>query len=164
MLCTMKSKSWEHSSNTNSCLMVAELETLLASQAIIMKYGSMDKFLSIELKAKIRLKRSYDNHDRIDGCLTEYVYCMISEFANDGVLCWLPPIYKDFVIGYSMQGESFTFHGLWTQTENCESCGDPRLAIRNTRYAYNSRSHDQCVVNPHIQVDNRIRSSITVPK
>jgi hypothetical protein len=43
-------------------------------------------------------------------------------------------------------------------------CGDPGLAIRNTRYAYNSRSHDQCVMNPHIRVDNRITSSITVPK
>jgi hypothetical protein len=43
------------------------------------------------------------------------------------------------------------------------SCGDPRLAIRNTRYAYNSQSHDQCVVNPHIRVDNRIISSITLP-
>jgi hypothetical protein len=43
------------------------------------------------------------------------------------------------------------------------SCGDPRLPIWNTRYAYNSRSHDQCVVNPHIQVDNRITSSFTVP-
>jgi hypothetical protein len=42
-------------------------------------------------------------------------------------------------------------------------CGDPGLPIRNTRYAYNSRSHDQCVVNPHIRVDNRIISSITVP-
>jgi hypothetical protein len=47
----------------------------------------------------------------------------------------------------------------------CESicCGDPRLPIRNTRYAYNSWSHDQCVMNPHIRVDNRITSSITVP-
>jgi hypothetical protein len=42
-------------------------------------------------------------------------------------------------------------------------CGDPRLAIRNTRYAYNSRSHDQCVVNPHNRVDSRITSSIIVP-
>jgi hypothetical protein len=41
-------------------------------------------------------------------------------------------------------------------------CGDPGLPIRNTRYAYNSRSHDQCVVNPHIRVDTRITSSITV--
>jgi hypothetical protein len=41
-------------------------------------------------------------------------------------------------------------------------CGDPGLAIQNTRYAYNSRSHDQCVVNPHIQVDNKITSSIIV--
>jgi hypothetical protein len=43
------------------------------------------------------------------------------------------------------------------------SCGDPCLPIRNTRYAYNSQSHDQCVVNPHIWLDNRITSSITVP-
>jgi hypothetical protein len=41
-------------------------------------------------------------------------------------------------------------------------CGDPGLAIRNTRYAYNSQSHDQCVMNPHIRVDNIIISSITV--
>jgi hypothetical protein len=37
--------------------MVVELEALLASQAKIMKYGSMDKFLSIELEANIYLKR-----------------------------------------------------------------------------------------------------------
>jgi hypothetical protein len=43
------------------------------------------------------------------------------------------------------------------------SCGDPGLPIQNTWYAYNSRSHDQCVVNPHIRVDNKITSSITVP-
>jgi hypothetical protein len=36
--------------------MVVELETLLASQAKIMKYGLMDKFLSIELEANICLK------------------------------------------------------------------------------------------------------------
>jgi hypothetical protein len=42
------------------------------------------------------------------------------------------------------------------------SCGDPGLPIRNTRYAYNSRSHDQCVVNPHIQVDSRVTSSVIV--
>jgi hypothetical protein len=42
-------------------------------------------------------------------------------------------------------------------------CGDPGLPIRNTRYASNSRSHDQCVVNPHIRVDNRFTSSFTVP-
>jgi hypothetical protein len=41
-------------------------------------------------------------------------------------------------------------------------CGNPGLPIRNTRYAYNSRSHDQCVVNPHIRVDNGITSSITI--
>jgi hypothetical protein len=36
--------------------MVAELETLLASQARIMKYRLMDKFFSIELEANIYLK------------------------------------------------------------------------------------------------------------
>jgi hypothetical protein len=41
-------------------------------------------------------------------------------------------------------------------------CGDPGLPLRNTRYAYNSRSHDQCVVNPHIRVDNRITSSFAI--
>jgi hypothetical protein len=43
------------------------------------------------------------------------------------------------------------------------NCGDPGLPIRNTRYAYNSRSHDQCIVNQHIRVNTRITSSITVP-
>jgi hypothetical protein len=38
VLHTMKSESWERSSNTNSCLMVVELEALLASQVRIMKY------------------------------------------------------------------------------------------------------------------------------
>jgi hypothetical protein len=33
--------------------MVVELEVLLASQARIMKYGLMDKFLSIELEENI---------------------------------------------------------------------------------------------------------------
>jgi hypothetical protein len=37
-------------------LVVVELETLLASQARIMKYGLMDKFLSIELEENICLK------------------------------------------------------------------------------------------------------------
>jgi hypothetical protein len=56
VLHTTKSESWEHSSNTNSCLMVVELEALSASQARIMKYASMDKFLSIELEENILLR------------------------------------------------------------------------------------------------------------
>jgi hypothetical protein len=36
--------------------MVVELETLLASQAIIMKYGLMDEFLSIEFEENICFK------------------------------------------------------------------------------------------------------------
>jgi hypothetical protein len=43
VLHTTKSESWEGSLNTNSCLMVVELEALLASQSRIMKYGLMDK-------------------------------------------------------------------------------------------------------------------------
>jgi hypothetical protein len=42
VLHTTKSELWEHSSNTNSCLMVVEIEALLASQDKIMKYGLMD--------------------------------------------------------------------------------------------------------------------------
>jgi hypothetical protein len=49
------------------------------------------------------------------------------------------------------------------KSDRYENCGVPGLLIRNTRYAYNSRSHDQYVMNPHIRVDNRITSSITVP-
>jgi hypothetical protein len=45
MLHTTKFESWERSSNTNSCLMVVEVEALLASQVRIMKYGLMEKFL-----------------------------------------------------------------------------------------------------------------------
>jgi hypothetical protein len=36
--------------------MVVELEALLTSQARIMKYGLMDKFLSIDLEENIFLK------------------------------------------------------------------------------------------------------------
>jgi hypothetical protein len=36
--------------------MVVELEALLASQVRIMKYGLMDKFLSIELEENISLR------------------------------------------------------------------------------------------------------------
>jgi hypothetical protein len=57
VLHTAKSEWWERSSNTNSCLMVVELEALLASQDRIMKYGLMDKFFSIELKENICSKR-----------------------------------------------------------------------------------------------------------
>jgi hypothetical protein len=56
LLYTTKSESSERSSNTNSCLMIVELEALLASHARIMKCGSMDKFLSIELEENICLR------------------------------------------------------------------------------------------------------------
>jgi hypothetical protein len=56
MLHTTKSESWECSSNTNSCLMVVELEALLLLQDKIMKCGLIDKFLSIELEENICFK------------------------------------------------------------------------------------------------------------
>jgi hypothetical protein len=67
----MKSESWERSSNTNSCLMVVELEALLALQAKIMKCGLIDKILSIKLEENICSKGLYNKHDKIHGCLTD---------------------------------------------------------------------------------------------
>jgi hypothetical protein len=49
-----------------------------------------------------------------------------------------------------------------SRVESGSALWGPGLPIRNTRYAYNSRSHDQCVVNPHIRVDNRITSSFEI--
>jgi hypothetical protein len=66
------------------------------------------------------------------------------------------------VYNLTAKGMEFTITET-IRASTVEKCGDPGLPIRNTRYAYNSRSHDQCVVNPHIRVDNRITSSITVP-
>jgi hypothetical protein len=37
---------------------------------------------------------------------------MTNEIVIDGVMCWLPPIYKDFGIGYALPGELFTFYGF----------------------------------------------------
>jgi hypothetical protein len=42
------------------------------------------------------------------------------------------------------------------------SVGTPDYPSGIPDNAYNSRSHDQCVVNPHIRVDNRITSSFTI--
>jgi hypothetical protein len=39
----------------------------------------------------------------------------------------------------------------------------PRFTTRNSRYAYNSRSHDQYVVSPHNRADIKVTSSITIP-
>jgi hypothetical protein len=68
---TKKSEFWECSSNTNSYLMVVELQALFASQVRIMKYECLDKFLSIELEENICLKRLYGNHGRIHECLKD---------------------------------------------------------------------------------------------
>jgi hypothetical protein len=38
-----------------------------------------------------------------------------------------------------------------------------RFTTRDSRYAYNSRSHDQYVVSPHNRADIKVTSSITVP-
>jgi hypothetical protein len=42
-------------------------------------------------------------------------------------------------------------------------CRDPRLAILDSHYAYNSWSHDQYVVSPYNRADIKVTSSITVP-
>jgi hypothetical protein len=85
------------------------------------------------------------------------------------------PGYMEFLSDYDMnEGDKFTlkldesperFRILRECTMGFPKhrCGDPGLPIRNTRYAYNSRSHDQYVMNPHIRVDNRVTSSFTVP-
>jgi hypothetical protein len=39
----------------------------------------------------------------------------------------------------------------------------PRFTTRDSRYAYNSRSHDQYVVSPHNRADIKVTSSITIP-
>jgi hypothetical protein len=56
VLPTMKSELRELSSNTNSYLMVVELEALFASQVRIIKYEYLNKFLSLELEENIWLK------------------------------------------------------------------------------------------------------------
>jgi hypothetical protein len=56
VLCTMKSKLRERFLNTNSYLMVVDLEALFASQVRIMKYEYLDKFFSIILEENICLK------------------------------------------------------------------------------------------------------------
>jgi hypothetical protein len=66
----MKSELWERSSNTNSYLMVVELEALFASQVIIMKYEYLDMFLSIELEENICLK-VIRNHHGVHECLSD---------------------------------------------------------------------------------------------
>jgi hypothetical protein len=50
----------------------------------------------------------------------------------------------------------------WVEVEPV--CTIPaRSAVKFIRGLVNSRSHNQCVVNPHIRVDTRITSSITIP-
>jgi hypothetical protein len=114
VLHTMKSESWERSSNTNSCLMIVELEALLASHARIMKYGLMDKvpfnWVGREHLLKGRTATMIGFMGASPTSSTGW-----QKNSIDGVLSWLPPIYQDIVIGYAMQGESFTFQRLWTQ-------------------------------------------------
>jgi hypothetical protein len=71
VLRTMKSELQEHSSNTNSYVMVVELEAFFASQVGIMKYEYLDKFLSIKLEENICLKSHSAIVHRIHGCLTD---------------------------------------------------------------------------------------------
>jgi hypothetical protein len=67
----VKLELWKCSSNTNSCLMVVELEAFFTSQVRIMKYEYLDKFLSIELEENICLKGCTKTMIRIHECLSD---------------------------------------------------------------------------------------------
>jgi hypothetical protein len=95
--------------------MVVKLKVLFPSQVRIMKYEYLNKFLSINLEENTCLESHLATMYRIYGFLTDLGYWMTNEIAIDGVLCSLSPIYKDFIIGYAMQGESFTYHGFLTR-------------------------------------------------
>jgi hypothetical protein len=62
----------------------------------------MDKFLSIKLEENTSIKSHLATMHRIHEYLTDLGYWMTNGVAIDGVLCSLPLIYKDFVIGYTM--------------------------------------------------------------
>jgi hypothetical protein len=94
--------------------MLVEIEALFASQVRIMKYELMDKFLSIELEENIYLK----SHTQPwwNSWVPHRLGILDNKFNYDrwgAVLTFSS--YKDIVIGYAMQGESFTFHRLRTQ-------------------------------------------------
>ena len=111
MLHTMESELRVRFSNTNAYEMVDELKALFASQVRVMKCEYLDKFLSMKMEENTCLESHLATMHRIHGCLTtDLDYWMTDEIAIDGVLSSLPPSYKDFVIGYVMRGESFTFH------------------------------------------------------
>ena len=98
-------------SNTNAYEMVDELKALFAPQVRVMKYEYLDKFLSTKMEENTCLESHLATMHGIHGRLvTDLDYWMTDEFAIDGVLRSLPPSYKNFVIGYVMRGESFTFH------------------------------------------------------
>jgi hypothetical protein len=80
----------------------------------------------------------------------------IRKFDGKTALKFVKDIVVRFVIPHSIITDNGTNLSQGEVEEYCHHCGDPGLPIRNTRYAYNSRSHDQCVVNPHIRVDTRI--------
>ena len=116
MLHSMESELRVRFSNTNAYEMVGELKALFASQVRVMKCEYLDKFLSMKMEENTCLESHLATMHRIHGCLTtDSDYWMTDEIAIDGVLSSLPPSYKDFVIGYVMRGESFTFHEFLTR-------------------------------------------------
>jgi hypothetical protein len=54
-------------------------------------------------------------------------------------------------------------HSPSTFMHRLRECGDPGLPLRDSRYAYKSRSHDQYVVSPHKRAHIKVTSSIIVP-
>jgi hypothetical protein len=64
---------------------------------------------------------------------------------------------------FALKGWRHFLHGAKCELYIDHKCGDPGLPLRDSRYAYNSRSHDQYVVIPHNRADIKVTSSITVP-
>ena len=111
ILYSMESELRSRFSNSNAYEMVDELKALFASQVRVMKYEYLDKFLSMKMEENTCLESHLATMHGIHGRLaTDLDYWMTDEIAIDGVLSSPPPSYKDFVIGYVMQGELFTFH------------------------------------------------------
>jgi hypothetical protein len=79
-----------------------------------MKCECMDKFFSIKLEENICLKSHTATVMGFMCASPTRTTRMTNVIMIDSMLCGLPPIYNNIVIGYAMQGESFTFHGLRT--------------------------------------------------
>jgi hypothetical protein len=80
----------------------------------------------------------------LKGRATEW-YRLLKDVRSVGWEEIVPLFYSKFYPPSEIHKDRNRIYNFWPH-----DCGDPRFPIRNTRYANNSRSHDQCVVNPHI--------------